>query len=208
MHLSIRLLSSAALSAAAVVLSSCGNITPARPGTSFSYDPPTKKPTNISAVKVHISTGAGRLYVTEGSEVLLATPVSVGTSAAPTPKGNFKVLSKTRHRRRVSSPGAGYPMTYWQSFYGPAYGFHWGFIKPYPSTHGCVRVPLNAARKIFSMTRVGTPISVSSSQPWDATIGAKLPRLDDSSLANPPSSYMNSPKVFADQDQGKMWNFN
>jgi hypothetical protein len=98
-------------------------------------------------------------------------------------------------------------MTYWMSFYSPAYGMHWGFIKPYPTTAGCVRLPLNSARKVFDLVQVGTPLNVSASQPWDATIGAKLPVLDDSSLSNPPDSYMKSAQVFQDQEKGKMWNF-
>lgn len=174
---------------------------------SFSFDPPAKQPVNPSAVKIQISTGAGKLYVTEGNEVLLATPVGVGTKANPTPHGAFRISSKTRHRRRASNPGAGYPMPYWMSFHSAAYGMHWGFVKPYPSTHGCVRMPLNSARKVFEMTRMGTPVIVSSSLPWDSTIGATLPRLDDSSLPNPPHHYMMSSRVFADMDQGKMWNF-
>ncbi len=206
MNLPIRLLTTAVLGSAAVLLSSCGNMGSSS-GTSFSFDPPVKKAGNPSAVKVHISTGAGKLYVTEGSEVLLATPVCVGTSAAPTPKGNFRIDSKTRHRRRASSPGAGYPMTFWMSFSGPAYGMHWGFVKPYPATHGCVRMPLNSARKVFDMTRVGTPVLVATSQPWDSTVGAKLPRLDDGPLANPPEPYLQSAKVFEDQEKGKMWNY-
>jgi len=208
MKISLRFLVPMALSSAALLLSSCSNMSSARSGTAFSFDPPVKKPSNPSAVKIHISTGAGKLYVTEGNEVLLATPVGVGTKATPTPQGSFRITSKTRHRRRASSPGAGYPMTYWMSFYKPSYGMHWGFVKPYPSTHGCVRMPLNSARKVFDMTRVGTPVIVSSSLPWDSTIGASLPRLDDSSLPNPPDSYMLSGKVFADMEQGKMWNFN
>jgi hypothetical protein len=207
MNQTFRFLIATALGGAALFLSSCRNVSAGKSGTSFSFDPPAKKPMNPSAVKVHISTGAGKLYVTEGSEVLLATPVGVGTSATPTPHGSFRINSKTRHRRRASSPGAGYPMTYWMSFHSAAYGMHWGFVKPYPSTHGCVRMPLNAARKVFDMTRVGTPVIVSSSQPWDSTIGASLPRLDDSSLPNPPDYYMKSSKVFADMEQGKMWNF-
>lgn len=207
MKKSIRLLASAVLGGAVVLLSSCGN-TASTSGTAFSFDPTAKKPTNPSAVKIHISTGAGKLYVTEGNDVLLATPVGVGTTANPTPKGNFRIDSKTRHRRRQSNPGAGYPMTYWMSFHSPAYGMHWGFVKPYPSTHGCVRMPLNSARKVFDMTRVGTPVNVAASQPWDSTIGAKLPRLDDGPLANPPDSYMKSKKVFEDHEKGKMWNFN
>jgi len=202
-----RFLSSIASGSAAIILSSCSNMS-SNSGTAFSFDPPAKTPSNPSAVKIHISTGAGKLYVTEGDTVLLATPVGVGTSATPTPKGNFKIDSKTRHRRRQGNPGAGYPMTYWMSFYSPAYGMHWGFVKPYPSTQGCVRMPLNSARKVFEMTRVGTPVNVAASQPWDSTIGAGLPRLDDGPLSNPPNSYMNSNKVFADQEKGKMWDFN
>lgn len=208
MNKPFRLILSAALGSAAILFSSCANNVRSKSGTAFSFDPPAKKPGNISAVKVHISTGAGRLYVTEGNEVLLATPVGVGTSATPTPKGNFRINSKVRHRRRQSNPGAGYPMTYWMSFHSPVYGMHWGFVKPYPSTHGCVRMPLNSARKVFDMTRVGTPVNVAASQPWDSTIGAKLPRLDDGPLPNPPNSYLNGPKVFADHEKGKMWDFN
>ena len=207
MNKPLRILVTAALAGTAIIMSSCGTVGSSN-GSAFSFDPPSKKPKNISAVKVHISTGAGRLYVTEGDEVLLATPVGVGTSATPTPAGNFKINSKTRHRRRQGNPGRGYPMTYWMSFYSPAYGMHWGFVKPTPSTHGCVRMPLKSAKKVFDMTKVGTPVIVKSSQPWDSTIGAKLPRLDDGPLPNPPDSYMQSAKVFEDQEKGKMWNFN
>ena len=207
MKTSLRFLAPIALGCAALLLSSCGNISTSSSNTAFSFDPPAKQPSNPSAVKVHISTGAGKLYVTEGDQVLLATPVSVGTSASPTPRGSFRIDSKSRNRRRASSPGAGYPMAYWMSFHSPAYGMHWGFVKPYPCTHGCVRMPLNSARKVFDMTRVGTPVIVSSSTQWDSTVGASLPSLDDSSLPNPPDSYMLSSKVFSDMDQGKMWNF-
>lgn len=203
----IRLLT---LASAALALASCSTTSSSSSGasgTSFSFDPPAKQPTSMSNVKVFISTGAQRLYVTEGNEVLLATPCGVGTTATPTPAGTHRITSKTRHRRRQGQPGRGYPMTYWMSFYSPAYGMHWGFVKPYPSTHGCVRMPLNSARKVFDMVKVGTPVNVSSSQPWDASIGSKLPNVDDSPLPNPPNSYMLSPKVFQDQEQGKMWNF-
>jgi len=207
MNKSLHFLVTLALGSAALFLSSCGSMGRSASGTSFSFDPPVKKPTNPSAVKIHISTGAGRLYVTEGNEVLLATPCGVGTSSSPTPAGNHRITSKDRNRRRQSQPGAGYPMTYWMSFYQPSYGMHWGFVKPTPSTHGCVRLPLNSARKLYDMIRVGTPVNVASSQRWDSTIGAQLPRLDDGPLPNPPNSYLMSSKVFADHEQGKMWNF-
>jgi hypothetical protein len=189
----------------ALSMSAC-TTTSSSGSTAFSFDPVAYAPTNPSAVKLKLSTGAQRLYAVEGDKVLLATPVTVGTPSTPTPHGNYTIYSKQATRRRQSQPGAGYPMTYWMEF-KPAYGLHWGFVKPHPSTHGCVRMPLKAARKVFDLVRTGTPINIATSQPWDSTVGASLPRLDDSHLPDPPMSYMLSRQVFADAQNGKMWNF-
>ncbi len=204
-----RLLAGTALAASAFFLASCGSSSPTSnsPGTSFSFDPPVTQPTNPAAVRIAVSLSKQRLYVVEGDKVLLATPCAVGRSSTPTPTGTFPIKSKTKFRRRQGNPGRGYPMTYWMSFYSPAYGMHWGFVKPFPCTAGCIRLPLNSARKVFNLVRVGTKVQVSNSQPWDATIGAKLPVLDDTPLPNPPLSYMKSEQVFKDAEQGKMWTF-
>lgn len=195
----------AALAAVALSFSACTTTTTGTK-TAFDFDPPVQQPKNPAAVKLKLSTGAQRLYVVEGDTVLLATPVTVGSPSSPTPHGNFTIYSKQEKRRRVSSPGAGYPMTYWMEF-KPAYGLHWGFVKPRPSTHGCVRMPIDSARKVFALVRVGTPINISHSQPWDATIGKSLPVLDDSKLQDPPMSYMLSPEVFSDARQGELWKY-
>lgn len=192
------------LIAAAAALSSCAAVKKGNYSTSF--DPPAKAVKNPAAVKVKLSTSAQRVYVMEGNEVLLATPCSVGTASSPTPHGTFTIYSKTANRRRVSSPGAGYPMTFWMEFKS-AYGMHWGFVKPYPCTHGCVRLPIASAKKIFGMVRTGTPLIIASSHPEDATIGKSLPVLDDSTLPDPPDSYMLSPKVFEDAARGKLYNY-
>lgn len=195
-----------ALAFTVLALSACQTTrTGARPH-SFQFDPPVTPPKNPSAVKVKLSTGAQRLYVVEGDQVLLATPVTVGKASSPTPHGKFKIYSKQANRRRISQPGAGYPMTYWMEF-KPAYGMHWGFVKPYPNTMGCVRMPLKSAKKVFDMIRTGTPLYIASSQPWDETHGKNLPALDDGPLPNPPDSYLMSPQVFADAAKGKMWTF-
>jgi L,D-transpeptidase catalytic domain len=191
---------------AAASLSSCSSI---KGGTgkarySTTFDPPATKPTNPSAVRVKISTGAQRLYVVEGSKVLLATPCSVGMPGHSTPAGNHHIYSKEA-RRRSHSYGE-YPMPFWCEF-APAFGIHWGFVKPYPCTHGCVRLPKMAAAKVFAMVNSGTPVNVSSTQAEDATIGKDLPLLDDTTLPDPPNSYMMSNQVFEDaQYKGKMFN--
>ena len=43
-------------------------------------------------MKLKLSTGAQRLYVVEGDNVLLATPVTVGTVSDPTPHGNYTII--------------------------------------------------------------------------------------------------------------------
>ena len=195
-----------ALAALALGLAACQTPKLAHGPHSFSFDPPVKQPKNPSAVKVKLSTGAQRLYVVEGNEVLLATPVTVGKASSPTPQGDFKIYSKQAHRRRISQPGAGYPMTYWMEF-KPAYGMHWGFVKPYPNTMGCVRLPLKSAKKVFALVKSGSPLHIAKRQPWDHTHGKHLPHLDDSRLPDPPKSYMMSSQVFSDAAQGKMWNY-
>jgi lipoprotein-anchoring transpeptidase ErfK/SrfK len=193
------------LIAAAAALSSCAGVVK-KGNYSTSFDPPAKAVKNPAAVKVKLSTSAQRVYVMEGNEVLLATPCSVGTASSPTPLGTYTIYNKVANRRRVSSPGAGYPMTFWMEFKS-AYGMHWGFVKPYPCTHGCVRLPIAAAKKIFGMVRTGTPLIIATSHPEDATIGKSLPVLDDSTLPDPPDSYMLSPKVFEDAARGKLYNY-
>ena len=196
---------SACVAVSALALGACVTTDPVKKN-SFTFDPPVKAPTNPSAVKVKLSTGAQRLYVVEGHEVLLATPVTVGKASSPTPHGNFTIYSKTANRRRFSQPGAGYPMTYWMEF-KPAYGMHWGFMKPYPNTMGCVRMPLKSAKKVFDLVRTGTPLNIAASHHWDANHGKAQPTLDDSHVPNPPDSYMMSPQVFADAKKGKLWQF-
>ncbi len=173
---------------------------------STNFDPPLIQPTNPSAVHVKLSTGAQRVYLMEGNKVLLASPCSVGTASSPTPQGRFTIYNKTFQRRRVSQPGAGYPMTYWMEFQS-AYGMHWGFVKPYPCTHGCVRLPIKTAKKMFSVVRPGTPLHIASSHPEDATVGKTLPILDDGPMPDPPWSYMISQKVFDDAAQGRFYTY-
>ena len=198
------------MAAGALLLASCGGTSTPKsntPGSSFSFSPKVTQPTNRSAVRVAISTSANRLYVLEGEKVLLVTPAGVGKTSSPTPRGTHRVTHKTKFRRRQGQPGRGYPMTYWVSFYSPAYGMHWGFVKPYPSTAGCVRLPLKSAKAVYDLVQVGTKVNVATTQPWDSTLGKTVPNVDDTPLPNPPNSYMQSQKVFDDAEQGKMWNF-
>lgn len=183
----------AATVAAATFLPSCSNMSSG--GSSLAayhaYDRPTKLPSNPSAVRVKVSLSKQRVYVMEGSEMLLAMPVSVGAPGSPTPTGSFTIYNK-EHKHRANTHGYAYsgnqvkqtflaskpagwsfkgtPMPYWCEFKAN-YGFHTGWIKHTPCTHGCIRMHENLAPKFFRLVQVGTPVNISYSQPEDATYG-------------------------------------
>ena len=194
----LRSLAFIGLAVVAAGLSSCSTVKKAAGGGMYGqdFDPPCKMPSNIANVKIKVSTGAQRVYVVEGDKVLLATPCSVGTGNL-TGSGTFHIQFKEANHRRHSQPDAGYPMFYWQEWKA-GYGMHWGFVKPYPCTHGCIRMPMKAAAKAFSMTRVGTPLIIAASHPEDQTVGKSLPVINDGPLPDPPRSYIMSDKFFQD----------
>src|ERR1700731_2612338 len=155
------------------------------------------KPNDPSAVKVKVSLSRQNVYVMEGDRCLMAVACSVGIPSKPTPRGNFTIYSKQEHKRSgsygfsvqgnqiVPSTGGGagryvgYPMGYWCEF-APAYGFHQGFVHPAPRTHGSIRLKGEAAAKFFALVRIGTPVSIATSQAEDETIGPKGQRVNDS----------------------------
>src|SRR5437763_8040511 len=165
------------------------------------------KPNDPSKVVVKVSLSRQNVYVMEGDRCLMAVACSVGIPNKPTPRGSFTIYSKQEHKRSGSygfsvqgnnilpstggGPGryVGYPMGYWCEF-APAYGFHQGFVHPYPRTHGCIRLHGEAAPKFFALVRIGTPVNIANSQPEDETLGPKVQRVDDSKTPDPPASVM------------------
>jgi len=186
----------AAAIATAGLISSCATSSSGGSGLAayHAYDLPTKLPTNPNNVRVKVSLSKQRTYVMEGSTMLLAMPVSVGAPGSVTPSGNFRFFKKVEKKRAnshgyaykgnsvkktlLSARPAGYsfkgtPMPYWCEF-KPNYGFHTGWVKHTPCTHGCIRMHENLSPKFFRLVKVGTPVSIAYSQPEDATYG-KIP---------------------------------
>ncbi len=181
------------------LLAGCGTT---RVAGGKAYHVTAYRPHDPSTVRVKVSLSQQNVYVMEGDRCLMAAAISVGTSAKPTPKGNFTIYSKQEHKRSGSygfsvqgdrvvpstggGPGryVGYPMGYWCEF-APAYGFHQGFVHPNPRTHGCIRLHGEAAPKFFALVRIGTPVNIATTQPEDATLAAGVQRVDDSKTPDP-----------------------
>lgn len=154
------------------------------------------KPHNPAAVSVKVSTSTQNVYVKEGDRLLMAVQGCVGANGS-TPMGTFKIYNKIKTKRRISQPGAGYPMAYWCEF-KPAYGFHEGFVHPVPRTHGCIRLHREAAARLYALVSSGTPVNISTSQPEDQQYGHLVTKLDQSKDPDPPMAQMMSASWFQD----------
>ncbi|MEO8614119.1 MAG: L,D-transpeptidase [Luteolibacter sp.] len=183
----------AAMVSIAALMSSCSTMSSGGSGLAayHAYDRPTKLPSNPNNVRVKVSLSKQRTYVMEGSEILLAMPVCVGAPGSTTPSGSFSIISKDPKYRAnthgyayngnqvqktmLSSRPAGWsfkgtPMPYWCEFKAN-YGFHTGWVKHSPASHGCIRMHENLAPKFFKLVKIGTPVNIAYSQPEDATYG-------------------------------------
>ena len=165
--------------------------------SSRNYHVKALKPHDPSKVVVKLSLSTQNLYVMEGDRLLMAVQGNVGRPGAETPTGHFTIYNKVKDKRRVSEPDAGYPMAYWCEF-KPAYGFHEGFVHPYPHTHGCVRMHREAVARMFALTRIGTPVHIRQSLPEDKEYGSQVMKLDQSKDPDPPRSFLLSDAWFKD----------
>lgn len=185
--------------------------------TSREYNVKAYRPTNPDNVSVKVSLQNRAVYVMEGERPLLVTATAIGRTDSPTPKGNFRIYYRDADRRNNTygfwlkgdsvitgrssqrpGPGyrfVGYPMAYWSEFL-PAYGFHEGSVWPVPRSKGCLRLHKNVAPKFFALTKVGTPVHIADTQPYDQTIGRNLERPQDYAEPDPPVSVLISPAAF------------
>jgi hypothetical protein len=191
MNIKTPLLLAAAFCAASLMPSCSNNTRSASLAAYHAYDLPTQLPSNPNNVRVKVSLSKQRAYVMEGSKMLLAMPVSIGTAQTPTHAGSYSIFNK-EHKHRANTHGYAYsgnqvkqtflakkpagwsfkgtPMPYWCE-YAPNYGFHTGWVKHTPCTHGCIRMHENLSPKFFRLVKVGTPVHIAYSQPEDATSG-------------------------------------
>ena len=116
--------------------------------------------------KVVVSILNQTLNYYEKGQVVLSSPVVTGLNSA-TPKGTYKILSKSRN---VTLVGENYEshVRYWMPFIGRSYGLHdasWrsnfgGQIYKTNGSHGCVNLPTNKAAQLYDLIEVGTPVII------------------------------------------------
>ena len=97
-------------------------------------------------------------YLYRGGELMAATTISTGRDSKPTPTGVFSILNKTPMYRSKKYDNAAMP--YAQFFEPHGIALHGGFVGDEPNSHGCVHLPTAFARKLYSITGIGTPVYI------------------------------------------------
>jgi lipoprotein-anchoring transpeptidase ErfK/SrfK len=89
---------------------------------------------------------------------MAVSTISSGQPGRDTPTGIFTVLGKKPMHRSKKFDNAPMPFTQFIDTYGVA--LHAGFNPGRPASHGCVRLPSAFAKKLYSVTDVGTPVLI------------------------------------------------
>ena len=115
-------------------------------------------PASAGAQRVVISLSDQMAYLYRGDTLVAAATVSSGRDDKPTPTGVFSVLNKTPMHHSNKYDNA--PMPFAQFFESHGIAMHAGFNPGHPASHGCVRLPTAFAKKLYSVTDVGTPVYI------------------------------------------------
>ena len=115
-------------------------------------------PDDAGPQRIVLSLADQMAYFYRGDTLVAAATISSGRDDKPTPTGIFSVLNKTPMHHSNKYDNA--PMPFAQFFEPHGIAMHAGYNPGYPASHGCVRLPSAFAKKLYSVTDVGTPIFI------------------------------------------------
>jgi len=97
-------------------------------------------------------------FVYRGDDVVGMTTISSGKKGKETPLGFWSVLRKQKVYRSRKYQNA--PMPFAQIIDDHGIAMHGGALPGYPASHGCVRLPVKFAEKLFTLTKLGTKVVI------------------------------------------------
>ncbi len=118
------------------------------------------KPQGPLVIVVSIERQKVTIYDSNG--VFAESPVSTGMKGHSTPMGVFSVIQK--HKFHHSNIYSGAPMPYMQRITWSGIAMHAGVLPGYPASHGCIRMPMTFAVKMWNWTKMGARVIVTPGQ--------------------------------------------
>jgi hypothetical protein len=136
--------------------------------------------------QVLVSLSKQRAYLMMADNVVIDSPISSGKRGRSSPSGKFTILEKDKSHHsnlygdfvdskgrvvragvsaRVDSAPSGTrfrgsPMKWFMRLTGDGVGMHVGILPGYPASHGCIRMPSQAAELFYRHVKIGTPVEV------------------------------------------------
>ena len=114
------------------------------------------KPQGPLIIAISIEKQSLKIYDANG--FFAGAPVSTGMKGHPTPMGVFSVIQK--HKLHHSNIYSGAPMPYMQRITWSGVAMHAGVLPGYPASHGCIRMPMAFAVKMWNWTKMGARVVV------------------------------------------------
>jgi lipoprotein-anchoring transpeptidase ErfK/SrfK len=143
-----------------------------RPGPTYQHRPHKPRPHQAKKIEVPkkesakpqgpliiaISIEKQSLKIYDANGFFAATPISTGMKGHPTPMGVFSVIQK--HKLHHSNIYSGAPMPFMQRITWSGVAMHAGVLPGYPASHGCIRMPMAFAVKMWNWTKMGARVVV------------------------------------------------
>jgi lipoprotein-anchoring transpeptidase ErfK/SrfK len=123
-------------------------------------------------VIIAISIDKQNLKIYDANGFFAGAPVSTGMKGHSTPMGVFSVIQKQKlHHSNIYS---GAPMPYMQRITWSGIAIHAGVLPGYPASHGCIRMPMAFAMKMWNWTRMGARVVVTPGEMTPASFSHPL----------------------------------
>jgi hypothetical protein len=107
--------------------------------------------------KLIIDLSEQRVTMYQNGRSVYSSRVSTGKSGYRTKTGTFIISDKHRHHTSSLYDAS---MPYFMRLSCDAFGLHQGNVPNYPASHGCIRVPYEGAKHLFSVCEVGDMVVI------------------------------------------------
>jgi lipoprotein-anchoring transpeptidase ErfK/SrfK len=128
------------------------------------------KPQGPLIIAISIDKQKVRVYDSNG--LFAESPVSTGMKGHSTPMGVFSIIQK--HKFHHSNIYSGAPMPYMQRITWSGVAMHAGVLPGYPASHGCIRMPMAFAVKMWNWTKMGARVVVTPGEMTPASFSHPL----------------------------------
>jgi ankyrin repeat protein len=108
-------------------------------------------------LRIEISLSSQHMALIKDGVPVLNSTCSTGREGYSTKRGYFVITDKERNHRSTIYH---VDMPYFMRLSCLDFGMHEGVVPNYPASHGCIRLPGETARKLFSEIPIGTVVAV------------------------------------------------